>query len=153
LNFDPNLSDLTPEQMEKIEKASEYIVQEALREIEDNFEKAARKEAYDTLMRILDESETKINGQHFHQDKLDKYNQIAILCASLFHSEGKINIEEPSQDKPFVGVQVLLEDFEISKSNVEKFVALINLSDTRIFNGDKEDHFRMTFYVNDIWTE
>jgi len=117
-----------------------------------------QKQAYDSLMQIIEKAEESviINGKNVSQANLDRYNRLSTLCAVLFTSgstKGRIIIEEPSNEKPFVGIRVYLDEFELNTHNKSQFTELIDLADNVIFYGTDENCFDMTFYVNDIWTE
>ena len=151
-----NLSEMTPGQWETISNASDYIVQESLTEIEDNIKKAVRKDAYDSIMKLLNDAEIKIDGKNFSQTNLDRFNEISLICFVLFSrnpTNARIEAESPSQEKPFNAVHVETDFFEITEKNKELFQKLISLADNIIFNSEKNEVFSFSFYVNDIWTE
>ena len=151
-----NLSEMTPEQWEKISNASEYIVQESLTELEDDIKKASKQEAYSIIMKLLEDSEAKIDGKNFSQSNLDRFNEVSLLCAVLFSrkpTSARINVESPSQEKPFNAVHVETDFFEITEKNKELFQKLIELVDNVVFNAEKNETFSFSFYINDIWTE
>ena len=117
-----------------------------------------QEQAYDELMQIFTDAEEsiKIKGRNFSQQNLDRYNEISTLCAILFIGvpvKGRIEIEEPTSDKPYVGVTIYMDVFELNISNKAKFIELINLADEIVFYGDEENYFQMTFFVKDIWKE
>lgn len=117
-----------------------------------------QKQAYEELMQIITEAQNsiKINGTKFSQDDNDRYSKVALLCISLFKGEptnAKITVDEVTSEKPFVGVTVFMDTFELNTDNKADFVELIQLADEIIFYGDEENFFHMTFYVNNIWTE
>ena len=119
----------------------------------------AQKQAYAELIRIIEncQNTAKINGKTLNKEEADRYFKIAHLCVSLFKNKQtdakKIEIEEPTKEKPFVGVTVYMDAFELSTKNKNEFNELIQLADEIIFYGDEENYFHMTFYVNDIWAE
>jgi hypothetical protein len=117
-----------------------------------------QKDTYENLLRIIDdvENSAKINGKHFSQLKLDRYNEISFLCALLFSKEptkARITVEEPTREKPFTCIRVCVDAFELDQDNKAKFIELINLADNVIFYGTEQNYFDISFYVNDIWTE
>jgi len=119
--------------------------------------KQAQNEAMDLLIQSIDKSfeQLKIKGTNFSQEKADKYVQISVLCQILFKGEptnAKIEVEEPTNEKPFVGVKVYMDEFELGEKNKKSFNELINLADDVIFYGEEEDYFHISFYVYDIWT-
>ena len=151
-----NLSEMTPEKWETITNATEYIVQESLAELEDDIKKAIKKDAYDSIMKLLNDAEVKIDGKNFSQTNLDRFNEISLICFVLFSrnpTNARIEAESPSQEKPFNAVHVETDFFEITEKNKELFQKLISLADNIIFNSEKNEVFSFSFYVNDIWTE
>jgi len=124
-----------------------------------NLRKDEWQEAYEAIMQMFEDFEeaAKINGKIFHQDAADRYDKIAVLCYKLFKGEPtnakKIEIERPTNEKPFVGVIVHMDCFAVSKENKSDFFELLQLADDIVFYGDEEDYFHISFYVNDIWTE
>ena len=117
-----------------------------------------QKQAYQELLQIIENcmQSVKIKGITHHQDEEGRYAKVALLCISLFKGEptfAKINVEEPSSEKPFVGVTVYLDTFELNANNKADFIELVNLADEIIFYGEENNYFHMSFYVNDIWTE
>ena len=124
-----------------------------------NLRKDEWQEAYEAIMQMFEDLENaeKIDGKVFHEEEADRYDQIAVLCYRVFKSnyadEAKIKIERPTNEKPFVGVTVYMECFELCQQNKTDFIELIQLADEVIFYGDEEHYFHMTFYVHDIWTE
>jgi len=120
--------------------------------------KPERKQAYEELMQIFNniEKSAMINGTKYSQEDYDRYIKVASLCIYLFKGEptnAKITVDEVTQDKPFVGVTVYMDEFELSTVKKAGFFELITLADNVVFYGDEEDMFHMTFYVNGIWTE
>jgi len=117
-----------------------------------------QKQAYDELMQIITEAQDsfKKNGKVFSQDDNDRYNKVALLCISLFKgnpTNAHIKVDKVSSKKPFVGVTVYMDTFELNVGNKEDFIELVNLADEIIFYGDEENFFHMTFYVKDKWIE
>lgn len=117
-----------------------------------------QKEAYENLLRIINECEesSRIKGKIFSQANLNRYNEISLLCILLFAREPAkaiITVDEPTNEKSFVGISVCIDEFELNPDSKAKFMELINLADNVIFYGTDENYFDITFYVNDIWTE
>ena len=117
-----------------------------------------RKQAYEALMQVFNnfEESARINGTKYSQEDYDRYIKVATLCIYLFKGEptnARITIDEVTKDKPFVGVTVYMDEFELSTVKKADFIELITLADNVIFYGDEKNVFHMSFYVNGIWAE
>ena len=120
--------------------------------------KYERKQAYQSLMELIDKSEkaARIRGTKYSREANDRFSEIAQLCITLFSSlptSAKIVVDEVKQSRSFTNVTIYIDAFELNTANKADFFKLVNLSDSVIFYGDKDDLFHITFSVNDIWTE
>lgn len=123
------------------------------------FNATNREEAIKELTKMLDDfaNEAIINGKYFNKNEADRYNKIVHLCIDFFQNKNinakKIEIGEPTKGKPYVGVTIYIDEFELTAANKNEFIELIKMADVVIFYGDEENYFHLTFYVNDIYTE
>ena len=112
-----------------------------------------RNWAYKEIVRIISEFDStgKIDGKIFREEERNRFNTIASQCVKLFMTggcEAEIEVEELSNEKPFVGITVHLDVFELNENNKDDFIKLTRLADEVIFYGDEENYFHITFYVN-----
>jgi hypothetical protein len=120
-------------------------------------EKTGREQAKEALVKMIDDSETKIKGVVYNQEANDRYEKIKFLCEYRLvkppNADIRIEADEVTNDKEHHRIIVYSDILEISSENKETFFEIIKLADDTIIYGDESNYFHISFYVNDIWTE